>query len=200
MHNDWFGALIDSGVAAPSFTDHPDPIAVTAPATATFTVAATGATSYQWQLDTGGGFANVSSGTGQTATSYTTGATNIGMNGHDFRCMATGPGGITYSSPAELTVNAAAVVKGVRETFTVTPSGASTGVTVMWWDASPPVGNPVMSTVLESWDGSGAFEWTLTSTSLAVGGTGHLMIFKSGATKYDDVGFSGRVVVKDISS
>src|SRR6185369_15330991 len=38
-----------------------------------FTVSATGAgLAYQWQADTGGGFANVTTGTGGTSSSYTT--------------------------------------------------------------------------------------------------------------------------------
>jgi len=199
--------LADTGIRAtlaaptgPTINTQPSSQTVTEPATATFTVAATasaGSLTYQWQVNTGGGFSNVSTGTGGTTASYTTAATSVSQSGYLFRVNVTDSNGTTASSSATLTVNAATVIKGVSETFGV--AGAATGVTAMWWDASPPTGNPVLTTASESWDGSGVFLWTLTGTSLAVGGTGHLMLFKAGATAPDDLAFSGRIVVKDIT-
>lgn len=84
-----------------------------APATATFTVAATieptGTITYQWQRSTDGGtsFTNVATGTGGTTASYTTEATSAGMNGYKYRCIvgASGAPNVT-SSVATLTVTA----------------------------------------------------------------------------------------------
>ena len=81
---------------------------VTAPATATFTVAAsvapTTALTYQWQsrANSGGTFANVS---GATAASYTTPATVSGDDGKQFRCVVSSAGATSVnSSTATLTV------------------------------------------------------------------------------------------------
>jgi hypothetical protein len=91
----------------------PQNISVIAPATATFTVAATatrGATlSYQWQIqqEGAGAFTNIS---GATSASYTTGATAIGdgagaTDGDNYRVIvsATGATAVT-SNAATLTV------------------------------------------------------------------------------------------------
>jgi hypothetical protein len=77
----------------------------------TFTVAATGSTlTYQWQVDTGSGFVNLSNGapytTVTTPTLNITGAT-IGMNGYLYRCIVSGAAPCTSvtSNAGSLTVN-----------------------------------------------------------------------------------------------
>ncbi len=90
-----------------AITTQPVAASVTAPATATFTVVATGATTYQWQIQVGGvgAYANVSAGTGGTTASYTTDVTTVGMSGDRFRCLV-GNGGTAQviSKGAKLTV------------------------------------------------------------------------------------------------
>lgn len=108
---------VNAAAGGPTINTPPSNQTVTTPATATFTVAATtsgGALSYQWQRSTnsGGSWANVSTGTGGTTSSYTTGATTVtggGANNADqYRCAVTDSNGTTNSSAATLTVNAAA--------------------------------------------------------------------------------------------
>lgn len=77
----------------------------------TFTVTATGTTpTYQWQVDTGSGFVNLTNGAPYsnvtTATLNITGAT-IGMNGYLYRCIVSGaaPCGSVTSNVGTLTVN-----------------------------------------------------------------------------------------------
>jgi hypothetical protein len=95
--------------SAPAFTLHPAPITVCEAGNTSFTITATGATSYQWQVDNGGGFANISNNAtysgATTVTLNITGATNS-MNGYQYRCVATNGFGSTNSNPATLTVTA----------------------------------------------------------------------------------------------
>ena len=89
--------------------------AVTAPATAAFTVAATltgtGTLAYQWQVSTSATpkWTNVSTGTGGTTASYTTAATTTGNSGNKYRCIVstTTTTGVTpvTSKVATLTVS-----------------------------------------------------------------------------------------------
>jgi hypothetical protein len=112
---------------------------VCAGATATYTVAAVGTgVSYQWQSATSatGPWTNV----GTNSASYTTAATNAGMNGMFFQVIVTGSCNTVTSTPMMLTVNTAAAIttqplpiilcNGVAATFTA--AGSGTGVTYQW--------------------------------------------------------------------
>lgn len=78
----------------PTITGQPSPASVGAGGNTTFTVTATGAgLTYQWQANTGSGFANIGntsvySGV-STATLTITGAT-LAMNGYTYRCVVSG--------------------------------------------------------------------------------------------------------------
>ncbi|MFN8288688.1 MAG: PKD-like domain-containing protein [Chitinophagaceae bacterium] len=92
----------------PSFTTNPSNATVCENGNTSFTVAATGATSYQWQVDNGGGFTNISNNaTYAGATTTTLNLTNVpaSFNGYQYRCVATGSGS-TNSTSATLTVTA----------------------------------------------------------------------------------------------
>jgi subtilisin-like proprotein convertase family protein len=116
---------------APTITADPTNTAVCSGATASFTVAASGspAPTYQWQVDNGGGFANILGETSATL-SFTTSAS---QNGYLYRCIATNACGSATSNPATLTVNGVPVVTadpantsvcdGSSVTFTVTATG-----------------------------------------------------------------------------
>ncbi len=92
-----------SVVTAPSITGQPASVTVTAPATATFSVTASGTAplSYQWQK-------NGAAISGATAASYTTPATSTADNGATFRCVVTNSAGSATSNNATLTVNTSA--------------------------------------------------------------------------------------------
>lgn len=86
---------------------------------ATFTCVASGATSYQWQINTGSGWSNIS---GETSTIYKRSSLVTGDNGYQFRCIATNGTGSTNSNAATLTIVSASDKQSVSaftiETFT----------------------------------------------------------------------------------
>jgi hypothetical protein len=92
-----------------SITTQPAAASVTAPAATTFTVVASGATTYQWQLQTSGvgAYANISNGgVYTTATTATLNISNsTGLNGNRYRCVV-GNGGTAgvKTNGARLTV------------------------------------------------------------------------------------------------
>ncbi|HEV7782833.1 MAG TPA: PKD-like domain-containing protein, partial [Chitinophagaceae bacterium] len=94
--------------APPAFTLHPANSTICAGANTSFTVTATGAVSFQWQVDNGGGFVNVVNNANYSgATTTTLSLTNVpaSFNGYLYRAVATGTGS-TNSNNATLTVTA----------------------------------------------------------------------------------------------
>lgn len=90
------------GASAPTVTAHPVGSAAAVGATTQYSITATGATSYQWQVSTNGGetWASVSGGSGGTTATYTTPTTVAGDNGKKYRCVAANTGGSTNSLDA----------------------------------------------------------------------------------------------------
>ena len=81
-----------TGPPPPTITGQPVAKAVNLGATATLSVTATAAVgplSYQWQIDTGSGFGNIS---GATSASYTTGALAYSDNASRYQCVVTDTG------------------------------------------------------------------------------------------------------------
>jgi YVTN family beta-propeller protein len=94
-------------LSQPAFTKQPQSQTVSAGATATFSVTATGGgLSYQWQSEAPGGssFTNI---TGATSSSYTTLATTLAQSGTQYMCVVTNTVGSTPSNAATLTVTSA---------------------------------------------------------------------------------------------
>ena len=90
--------VVFSEPSPPVITVQPVQQTVASGATATFSVTATGATSYQWQVNTAGTWANVSTGTGGTTSSYTTGTLGTSDIGSLFRCQVTNTAGTTNTA------------------------------------------------------------------------------------------------------
>ena len=131
-----------------------DPVLVTtAPAnasvdsgqTATFSTIASGGRggyTYQWQVNSGSGFVNVSTGTGSTTASYTTGTLSIANNGTQYQVIVTDSlNSSVTSSTATVTVNPvlattapanASVDSGQTATFSTMASGGSGTYTYQW--------------------------------------------------------------------
>jgi len=110
----------------------------------------------------------------------------------------------TVSTSASFTTAAAVlVVKGARVTLysDTTEQASITGITAMWWDSSPPAGNPVFTTATASTDASGVLELDLDAdTALDVTDPGHLMVYKlDGTEEMDSLAWQGRLLVQDIS-
>ena len=98
---------VNPAAQAPAITTQPANQSVTAPATASFTAAASGVPtpSWQWQLSSDGGssFANI---TGATSAGYTTPATATTDSGKRYRAVASNGSGSATTNAAVLTVNA----------------------------------------------------------------------------------------------
>lgn len=144
---------VDPAPQAPAFSTQPTSVTAIEPATASFSVAATGAPAptLQWQVSTDGGttWNNVSGGTGATGATYTTAATSTGMSGWRYRAVAASSAGTTASNSATLTVNAvvaaptvvqhpanATVPSATSAVFTVNASGSPTP-TFQWQRQAP---------------------------------------------------------------
>ena len=132
----------------PSITTQPVSQTVTAPATATFTVVASGipAPIYQW-IQEAPGASIYSSINGATSASYTTGATTTANSGTKYACVVTNGSGSVTSSAATLTVNPTPVVPrittqpvsvtayaGQTATFSVVATGTP-APTYQWWSS-----------------------------------------------------------------
>ena len=130
----------DNPPTVPTISTQPQAQAVTAGATATFAVTATGSAplAYQWQK-------NGSAISGASASSYTTPATVSGDNGASFTVIVSNSAGQVTSSAAVLTVNgtsgpppaittqpqAQTVAEGATATFSVVATGAGP-LTYQW--------------------------------------------------------------------
>ena len=97
--------IAKASTAAPMITAQPISLAVVEPATATFTLSASGGSTYQWQ-SAAPGFSTFSPISGAASASYTTGATSTAMDGTRYRCVVTNSAGSATSSSATLTVTA----------------------------------------------------------------------------------------------
>ncbi|WP_188221669.1 MBG domain-containing protein, partial [Flavobacterium pokkalii] len=93
---------------APAITGNPPNRSICAGSNTTFSSTATGATAYQWQVNTGSGFANITNGgvysNATTSTLTITGAA-AGMNGYQYRCVAKDGSCSTNSSSGTLNVS-----------------------------------------------------------------------------------------------
>ena len=125
--------------AAIVFSTNPTSQSACAGSNATFTAAAPGTVTYQWQVSNNGGttYTNIP---GATAASYTVTAATVAMNGNLYRAIATSQCSTGTSSAATLTVNTApsittqpfgqTVCAGNTATFIAAATG--TALTYQW--------------------------------------------------------------------
>ncbi len=159
----------------PSITTQPSSQTVTAPATATFSVVASGLPSptYQWQQEVSGG-TSYTTISGATSASYTTPATTSANNGIKFECIITNVAGNVTSSAATLTVNVApsittqpanaTVTAPAKATFTIVANGLP-APTYQWKQEAPGAGS--FSTI----SGATSASYTTPATAIANSGT-----------------------------
>jgi hypothetical protein len=113
---------------------------------------------------------------------------------------------IADSNAFSIDISAAAVVvKGIRITLnsraSLQPIPSVTDITARFWDSPTEAGAPRLKTDTASLSIDGVIELNVDSvTSLAVGGTGYLSLYKQGATPEQDLHFAGRVPVSDIGT
>ncbi len=137
---------IITAVSPVTITNHPTSSTVCAGANTSFSVAGSGSgIIYQWQVNTGSGFNDITNGgiySGANAATLNLTGVTTGMSGYQYRCMlsnasCTTPG---TSNTATLTVNSlpavsanpqnATICEGGSTTFSVTASG--TGISYQW--------------------------------------------------------------------
>lgn len=118
--------------------------ATVCPSTSTnFTVSATGAASYQWQVNTGSGFTNLTNTapySGVTTATLTINPVTSALQGYQYRCIIGSCAASLFSGAATLTVNAVPSVSaqpasqticlGSNTSFSVTAAG--TGISYQW--------------------------------------------------------------------
>jgi hypothetical protein len=101
-----------SGLDPPEITQNPASLEICAGATASFTSTANGsALTYQWQVDTGSGFADISAAGAPGYSGFNSATLNIansaGLDGYAYRCIVTESAACdAVSNTAVLTVNA----------------------------------------------------------------------------------------------
>jgi hypothetical protein len=118
--------------ALPTFTLQPEPQTVAVGQTATFTVAATGATplTYQWQ-------SNGTAISGATSTTYTTPATVATDNGINFSVVVTDAAGSVTSTTALLTVTSPSCAAAPSTPTGLTATASSSIAIDLNWTAVP---------------------------------------------------------------
>ena len=151
--------------STPVVTTQPSSISVNYGSTATFTAAASGATSEQWQVSTDGGstWTSVSGGTGGTTNSYTTATLTSASNNYQYRCAYTNISGTAYTVAALLTV-----IPLSAPSISNQPINASTGDGGTALFAAFATGNPTPTIQWQVSTNSGS---TWSNVSLGTGGT-----------------------------
>ncbi|GLC79410.1 hypothetical protein LBYZC6_15240 [Lacrimispora brassicae] len=169
------GVLVDTSVA-PSITGQPYPQTVNEGQSVNFLVTATGTgLTYQWQVNTGSSFANISSGgvySGASTSTLTITGVTAGMNGYQYRAIVSGTvAPVATSNSATLTVTAAP-----SYTITANPTAKDFGSLTVGYTA------PAAQTVTITNTGNSSVALTqptstsytigaLSTTTLAAGGT-----------------------------
>lgn len=152
------GYPVIDGVGAgrgPTVAGHPAPTTVDEGSGATFTVTATNAVSYQWQVDDGTGFANVDDAapySGATTSTLAIAEATPGMSGYKYRAITGDIAAFTTASEeAALTVNAIPAAP----TLTDAVAGDST-VQLVWNPVSGATGYKVYQSDVSGTDGAEA--------------------------------------------
>lgn len=196
LHNDPYGTLFEA--SAPSIVLTPDPTTVVAGGTRTFTITRSVA------AGVGGVTYNLLSSNTGVATVPATATILEGNTSITFNATGVSAGSATISATNAAdsgeTDSAALTVSAVKGLSITTGQTSLSGLTFAWFDEASPdlFGAPSVVGTTESTDGSGVLSITLTGTSLGVGDTGWLLVYKAGATAPDDIAFFGRLVVQDI--
>ncbi|WP_294670258.1 T9SS type A sorting domain-containing protein [uncultured Fluviicola sp.] len=156
----------------PTITLPPSSVVVCNAGNTTFSITASGATTYQWQENSGSGFTNISNGgvysNATTSTLTITGVTS-GMNGYLYRCVALDGSCSTTSSQATLTVSTPLITPssqtniacngGSTGAASVNPATGGTGGYTYNWTPGNPTGDGTISV-----SGLSAGSWTCTVT------------------------------------
>jgi len=173
-----------SVVSALSITQQPQSQTVCAGTNASFSVAAQGVSTYQWQLSTDGGV-SWSGITGASNTSYTVPSPGISLNGNQYRCVVSGSCGTANTNAATLTVNpitaitqqpnAQIICAGTDVSFSVTATGAA--ITYQWQQSLNGCNGPWANI-----SGATNATYTITNTGLSLNNTAYRCVVNGTCT------------------
>lgn len=96
-----------AGISVPAILSQPNDASTFAPTASTFSINTSGVSTYLWQVNSGSGW-GAASGTNNMA-NYNTGATNLGMNNNQYRCIVSNSCGSDTTLTVILSVNPTAV-------------------------------------------------------------------------------------------
>ena len=154
---------------APVVTTNPTSRSVAPGASASFTAAATGATSTQWQSSTNGGstWSNIA---GATSATYTV-TTTTAMSGYEYRAQFSNSYGSVTTTAATLTVGAAPVITtnpasktvGVGASVTLTAAASGSPAPALQWQTS------ANGTTWTNISGATSASYTFTATATMTG-------------------------------
>jgi hypothetical protein len=153
--------------ANPAVTGQPANTTVCQGSTASFTVTATGVTSYQWQYSSNSGttWQNVTDGTGQTSATYITPTlSDTSRSGYKYKCHIVGCGGATTDSDGTSTLTVNAIPS---QTITAPSSVCANSTGNM---ASVPTSS------------GGSYAWTISGGTITAGQTAATVTFTAGAS------------------
>ena len=166
--------------ASASITTQPVDTSVCAGGAAGFNMVAQNAASYQWQVNTGSGFVNVTNSapySGATGASLSISPVTMGMNGYRYQCVITGCGGASViTNTATLSLGAGATIAAQPQSASVCPgSDASFNITAQnastyQWQVNTGTG---YADVTNASPYSGAFSATLTVSPVSAGMSGY---------------------------
>ncbi|POY34647.1 hypothetical protein C3K47_19215, partial [Solitalea longa] len=171
--------------SAPAIVSSPANQTVNVGDNTSFSVSATGPTGYQWQVDQGSGFSNVSDGApysgSSTATLNITGASGT-LNGYSYRCVVSGScSPVATSNSATLTVTATIAVSpaslsggtvGSSYSQSITASGGTTPYSYAITAGALPAGltlNTSTGTLSGTPTAGGSFNFTVSATDASTG-------------------------------
>ncbi|MBX2925208.1 MAG: hypothetical protein KF746_23605 [Chitinophagaceae bacterium] len=130
--------------AGPGISVHPSNKIVCAGSNTTFSVTASNATGYQWQVNSGSGYTSIVNGapySGATTASLTVTGATAGMNGYFYRCVASDGSTNVNSNGATLTVSSVTASTsqvnvscngGSNGSATVVPGGGTSPYSYSW--------------------------------------------------------------------
>lgn len=122
------GCTLYASCSNPTISSQPSNSSICNAANTTFSITASGATGYQWQVNSGSGYGAVSNGgvySGATTATLTITTATSGMNGYAYRCVASNGGCSTTSNAVTLTVSTPSITSASQTNISC--YGSNTG-------------------------------------------------------------------------